>query len=204
MFAPAHSSSSSYSHPPILTLTSSSLTTLSRPTSLSTLPISKTLCPDLTKWGLWPYGQHLLRLWAQRGGHTSDDFEVTASFFQGSNVETVNDLGDNDAESPDAEIDDEHIRNALALPLCTQEREVEASLRQIYHSHEGGLFQGAQSNLASTRQPVVWLTQKRKSCQELVDGQIRIIFWIDKKGKITRRSNIRSPGTWVQGGSCRK
>ena len=41
MFAPAHSSSSSCSHPPLLTLTSSSLTTLSRTTSPSTLPISK-------------------------------------------------------------------------------------------------------------------------------------------------------------------
>ena len=45
MFAPAHSSSSSCSHPPLLTLTSSSLTTLSRPTSPSTLPISKPCVP---------------------------------------------------------------------------------------------------------------------------------------------------------------
>ena len=45
MFAPAYSSSSSCSHPPLLTLTSSSLTTLSRPTSPSTLPISKPCAP---------------------------------------------------------------------------------------------------------------------------------------------------------------
>ena len=48
---------------------------------------------------------------------TSDEFEVFPSFFQGSNVDTIYDLGDNDAESTDAEIDDEHIRNALASPL---------------------------------------------------------------------------------------
>ena len=45
MFAPAHSSSSSCSHPPLLTLTSFSLTTLSRPTSPSELPISKPCAP---------------------------------------------------------------------------------------------------------------------------------------------------------------
>ena len=46
--------------------------------------------------------------------HNSDDFEVILSFFQCSNDETVYDPGDNDAESPDVEIDDEHIRHALA------------------------------------------------------------------------------------------
>ena len=53
---------------------------------------------------------------------TSDEFEVFPSFFQGSNVDTIFDLGDNDAESTDAEIDDEHIRNALASPLFSGER----------------------------------------------------------------------------------
>ena len=48
---------------------------------------------------------------------TSGEFEVFPSFFQGSNVDTIYDLGDNDAESTDAEIDNEHIRNALASPL---------------------------------------------------------------------------------------
>ena len=107
---------------------------------------------------------------------TSDEFEVIPSLIQGSNLKTVYDLGNNDAESPDAEIDDEHIRHAFALPLFSQEAEAEASLQQTYHSNEGGLFKGAQSILASTGQPVVWLTQKRKSSQELDDDQIRILL----------------------------
>ena len=64
----------------------------------------------------------------------SDDMEVTASFIQDSNVTSIYDLGDNGAESPDAEIDDEHVRNALASPLYIHEREANASLLQAYHS----------------------------------------------------------------------
>ena len=45
------------------------------------------------------------------------------TFFQDSNVMSVYDHGDNDAEPPGAEIDDEHIRNVLASPLYVQERE---------------------------------------------------------------------------------
>ena len=107
---------------------------------------------------------------------TSDDFEVIHSFFQRSHVETVYDSGDNDAKSPNAETDDEHIRNALALPLYIQEREANASLRQAYHSNEESLLPGARSILAGTGQPVAWLTQERKSSQELDDGQIRTIL----------------------------
>ena len=107
---------------------------------------------------------------------TSGEFEAIPSLFQGSNVDPIYDLGGNDAESTDPEIDDEHIRYALALPLFSQESEAEAHLRQTYHSNEEGLFDVAQSILASTGQPVVWLTQKRKSSQELDDDQIRIIL----------------------------
>ena len=39
---------------------------------------------------------------------TSDEFEAIPSLFQDSNVDTIYDLGGNDAESTDAEIDDEH------------------------------------------------------------------------------------------------
>ena len=75
---------------------------------------------------------------------TSDEFEAFPSLFQGSNVGTIYDLGGNDAESTDAEIDDEHIRYALALPLFSQESEAEAHLRQTYPSNEEGLFNVAQ------------------------------------------------------------
>ena len=76
-----------------------------------------------------------------------DDTEVNASFFQDSSIYN---LGDNGTESPDAEIDDEHIRNALASPLYMQEQEANASLRQAYHSNEASLQPGARSILAST------------------------------------------------------
>ena len=107
---------------------------------------------------------------------TSDEFEAIPSFFQSSNVDTIYDLGGNDAESTDAEIDDEHNRNALALPLFSQESEAEAHLRQTYHTNAAGLFKGAPSILARTGQPVVWLTQKRKCSQDLDDSKIRIML----------------------------
>ena len=60
MFAPAHSSPSSCSHPPLLTLTSYSLTTLSRPTSPSTLPSVNPMLRSHERrtMALWP--KHLL------------------------------------------------------------------------------------------------------------------------------------------------
>ena len=67
---------------------------------------------------------------------TSDEFEVIPSFFQGSNVDNS---GDNDAESPNAEIDDALIRNAIALPMFSKESEAEANLRQTGHSNEEGV-----------------------------------------------------------------
>ena len=124
----------------------------------------------------------------------SDDFQVTASVFQRSSVKTVYDLGDNDTETPDAEIDDEHIRNALTLPLYTQEREADTFLRQTYHSNEEGMFPGAVSSLASTGQPEAWLTQERKFSHESDDGQIKIILE-RQKGGIARRSKVRNPET---------
>ena len=43
----------------------------------------------------------------------SEDFLEVTSFFQGSTVKTVYILGDTDAKYPDAEIDDEHIRDGF-------------------------------------------------------------------------------------------
>ena len=57
-----------------------------------------------------------------------EDFQAVTSFFQGSNVKTVYNVGDNDAKHLDAEIDDEHTTNSLASPLYLQEREASASL----------------------------------------------------------------------------
>ena len=76
----------------------------------------------------------------------NSDIEVTNSTFQDSNVTSIYDLGDNGAESPDAEIDDEHVRNALASPLYIQEREANASLLQAYHSNEERLLPGGRTH----------------------------------------------------------
>ena len=75
----------------------------------------------------------------------NSDIEVTTSTFQGSSVTSIYDLGDNGAESPDAEIDDEHVRNAMASPLYIQEREANASLLQAYHSNEERLLPGGRT-----------------------------------------------------------
>ena len=69
-------------------------------------------------------------------------------------------------ELPDPKIDDEHIRNAQAPPLCIQEGEANVDLSQVYHSNEESLLPGSQSILTSTGKPVAWLSQKRRSGQE--------------------------------------
>ena len=120
---------------------------------------------------------HVLKVEELSRRTLTEDFEAVTAFFQGSNVKTVQNLGDNDAKHPDAEIDDGHTSNLLASPLYFQEREASASLLQVYHSQREGLFQGAQSILASTGKPVNWISQKRKCNQELDNGgQIRISF----------------------------
>ena len=74
------------------------------------------------------------------------DFLEVTSFFQGSNVKTVYNVGDNDAEYPDAEIDDEHTRNALASPLYLQEQEANANLLQVNHSQKRKLVSRCTTN----------------------------------------------------------
>ena len=198
----AHSSSSSCSHSTPLTLTSSSLTNYSPKTNLTVhVADQPTLCPDSTKRGLlplWP-PQVMRPTWLTL--LTSSRLFLT--LFQSSNIETVRNLGDNDASSPNAENDDEHIRNAPALPLFSQDCEAEANLRHTDHSNEWGLFQGAQLIWASTGRPVVWPTQERKS-------RPRHGWWKNQdhfgnaKGATARGSKIRNPEKRVQSGSCRK
>ena len=57
---------------------------------------------------------HVLKVEELSRRKLTEDFEEVTSFFQGSSVETVNILGDNDAKHPDAETDDEHTRNSPA------------------------------------------------------------------------------------------
>ena len=88
-----------------------------------------------------------------------DDFEVLPSIFQGSDINQIYYLGIEGEESANAELDDEHVGNAVASPVFTQESEAEASLAQTYHSKEESLWREAQSVSANTEQSVVWPTK---------------------------------------------
>ena len=94
---------------------------------------------------------HVLKVEELSRRKLTEYFAAVTSFFQGSNVKTVYNLGDNDAKYPDAEIDDEHSRNSLASPLYLQEREESASLLQVSHSQRESLFQRAQSIFRTRR-----------------------------------------------------
>ena len=78
---------------------------------------------------------HVLKVWELSRRKLTEDFEKVTSFFQGSNVKTVYNLGDDDAKYTDAEID-EDTRNSLASPLYLQERTASGSLLQVYHSQK--------------------------------------------------------------------
>ena len=110
-------------------------------------------------------------------GTMTEDFEEVTSFFQGSNVRTVCNLGDNDAKYPDAEIDDEHSRHSLASPLCLQEREASASLLQVFHSQKRKLVSRCTVNFSQVwGNPSTGCHKKRKSNQQLDNCQTRFIF----------------------------
>ena len=121
----------------------------------------------------------------------TEDFEEVTSFFQGSNVKTVYILGDNDAK--------QMLRLTTSTPgirwlhHCTfwSEKQVRASCRFITRKRES-LFQGAQSILASTGQPVDWMSQKCKSDQEFDNLSDQDPFWKDKGNKCSQKQNPRS------------
>ena len=83
---------------------------------------------------------HVLKVEELSRRKLTEDFEALTSFFQGSNVKTVYNFGDNDAKCPDAEIDYVHTRNSLASPLYLQEREASASLLQAFTHKEKACF----------------------------------------------------------------
>ena len=119
---------------------------------------------------------HVLKVDELSRRKLTEDFEAVTSFFQGSNVKTVYNFGDNDAKYPDAEIDDVHTRNSLASPLHLQEREASASLLQAFAHKEKAWFNVHSQFSASTAKPVTGCHKKRQSNQELDKCQTRIIF----------------------------
>ena len=153
---------------------------------------------------------HVLKVEELSRRKLTEDFLEVTSYFQGSNVKTVYNLGDNDAKYPDAEIDDEHIRNSLASPLylLRSEKQVRAcckfitrkrerlstpGIRWVHHCtfrsekrvraccrfitrKEKVCFNVHSQFSVSTERPVIWMSQKRKSNQELDNCQFMIIL----------------------------
>ena len=195
MFAPAHSSSSSCSHPTPLTLTSSPLTTSSRPTSQITLSDQHTTSKITQKRGGWPFGQNTTshRLWAQRDRHF---WWVRGYSFTLPGLECRHYLRPwrNDAESTDAEIDDEHTRYALALPLFSHP----IWDKPITPTQKICLVVYSQFLQAQCNPSLGWHKNAclAKSLMTVRSGS----FW---QGT-ARGRKILNPETWVQSGWCRK
>ena len=114
---------------------SSSWTTPSRSTSSSELPSSEPRAPIKRNEDYGPLAKTLSPTGYEPNVlYTSDEFEVLLSFiFQGSTIDKFYYLGADYYEFAKAEIDDEHIRNALASPLSF-------SLNQAYHLHKKACF----------------------------------------------------------------
>ena len=189
-------SSSSCTHSTLWTFTSSSWTTPSRSILPSELSCSTPCAPITQNEDYGPLAEtHPPTSCDPNVLDASNEFEVLPSIFQGSNVDKIYNLGVDNEESANAEIDDEHIRNSLALPLFLQENDAKASLKQTYHSYEECLFKGAQSISAGTERSVVWPTQKRKSSQQFDDERISLNFGNTEKDATARGSKIRNPET---------
>ena len=157
------SSSFLCSHSSPLSLPSLFLSTSSTPTSSITLPDQNTTAPNPRNeaYGSLAIIQPLTG-YEHNVTNKFDVLEVAASIFQDSSAASTCDIGDNGTESADAEIDDEHHRNALASPLNMQEREANADLSQACHSNEQSFLPDARSILASTGELVALLSQKKK------------------------------------------
>ena len=111
------------------------------------------------------------------------DMEANASFFQDTSVYN---LGDKGTESPDAGIDDEHIRKTLMSSLTIQEQEAEANLRQAYHSNDESSLPGAPSIFTRKSNQVMhryWVKSQKVKLSEtlstscLTSGTWRIFTW---------------------------
>ena len=140
---------------------------------------------------------HVLKVEDLSRKKLTEDFEAVTSFFQGSNVKTVYNFGDNDAKYPDAEIDDVHTRNSLASH-CTfrSEKQARACCRFITHK-EKACFNVHSQFLASTEQPVDWMSQKCKSNQEFDNCQIRIIFGKTREPLLAQTNSFSISGNWA-------
>ena len=97
-----------------------------------------------------------------------EDFEGLDTIFRGANLTQLSNC-DIDSKKPvTTQVGDEHLRNAVATPLLTQESGERADVTHTYHSNEEGLLRSAPTILVSTEQPVL-LSANQKSSQELDD-----------------------------------
>ena len=101
--------------------------------------------------------------------------ETYAAIFQDEPV----DMDTEPSYSCDAELDDELIGQALSSPLCIQEREEPANLRQTYHSHEESLLPAQSFFTRTSTEKTVHehsSCQKRKWSREMENERIRILL----------------------------
>ena len=177
-------------------------------TNLSQITLSDqhTTSKITQKRGGWPFGQNTTshRLWAQRDRHFWWVRGYSFSIFQIC-VECRHYLRPwrNDAESTDAEIDDEHTRYALALPLfCARCSDLSKQLpiwdKLITPTQKICLVVYSQFLQAQCKPSLGWHKNAclAKSLMTVRSGS----FW---KGT-ARGRKILNPETWVQSGSCRK
>ena len=67
---------------------------------------------------------------------------------------------------PESDLDDEQIRNMLASPLYSQEREASADRSRVNHSYRENSVSSSSLFRASGRRPAAVFSHKRKSNQE--------------------------------------
>ena len=90
----------------------------------------------------------------------TEDFEAVTSFFQGSNVKTIYNFGDNDAKYPDAEIDDVHTGNSAGFSTVPSGARTKCEPVAGFHSQRESLFQRAQSIFSKYGETRYWMSQK--------------------------------------------
>ena len=149
---------------------------------------------------------HVLKVKELSRRKLTEDFIEVTSFFQSLNVKTVYILGDNNAKS-----------QMLGLTTSTSgirwlhhytfnsEKQARDCCRFITRKRDS-LLQRAQSIFSRYRKSVNWLSQKRKSNQELENCQFRIILdWeqeqllADAKSEILRhdyRADVAENNIW--------
>ena len=143
---------------------------------------------------------HVLKVEELSRRKSTEDFEEVTSIFQGSNVKTVYIFGDNDAKRST-----QMLRLTTSTPgirwlhHCTfrSEKQVRACCKFITHKEQACFHAHSQFSV-STGRPVIWMSQKRKSDQELDNCQFRLILERDREQLLAEaKSEISRHEYWA-------